>query len=69
LKNHEAGRSVFSKIPPDSIDIIYKQWRMRVSVMLHPTFQEMHIFFTSVCIFDKKDCKLVFFLAPQHFKG
>lgn len=29
LKNHEAGKIVFNKIPPDSIDIIYKQWRMR----------------------------------------
>ncbi|XP_066920444.1 nuclear pore complex protein Nup107-like isoform X1 [Clytia hemisphaerica] len=29
LKNHDAARSVFSKIPTDSIDIVYKQWRMR----------------------------------------
>ena len=33
-RKHAAAREVFQKIPPDSIDVIHKQWELTVGLYL-----------------------------------
>ena len=33
-RKHAAAREVFQKIPPDSIDVIHKQWELTVGLSL-----------------------------------
>lgn len=32
LRKHEAARNIFEKLPEDSIDVVHRQWQMKVNV-------------------------------------
>lgn len=35
LRKHEACRSIFEKLPEDSIDVVHRYWQMKVSILLY----------------------------------